>query len=275
MLIVLDPGHVEGYNRSPVCPEYAEGTRMFVLGGYLKEKLEEKGFEVVLTRNSVGEDPSLYERGTLAGRLGADLFLSLHSNAPSKNPDGSYDEAKSGTVGCYSQADIAFNRPLCEKLSLAVSTVMQNRDLGSFYMDYPNRPGVDYYGVLRYSAASGCPHAIIMEHGFHTNPEDSRFLMSDENLRLIASAEAEVVRAYLGMPERVRYYRVQVGAYLYRINAERQEKRLKEAGYDCFITHTDEYYRVQAGAYREFANAKKKEQTLLSKGFDVYISYSY
>lgn len=273
MLILLDPGHTEGYNRSAVTPEYAEGTRMWVLAGILKEKLEAKGFSVKLTRDRIDDDPSLRERGTEAGRLGARLLLSLHSNAPSKNPDGSYDESKTGTVGCFSQADIAFNRPLTEALTQAVATVMDNPDLGSFYKDYPNRPGVDYYGVLRYAAASGCPRAIIIEHGFHTNKKDSEFLMRDENLETIASAEAEVLAKAFGMTPEEKYYRVQVGAYLYKINAERQERRLKDAGFDCFITHKDEYYRVQAGAYKNFENAQKKEKALQNKGFDVYIAY--
>lgn len=273
MLILLDPGHTEGYNRSQVTPDYAEGTRMWVLSGILKEKLEKCGFSVETTRPRLEDDPSLYERGVMAGKLGADLFLSLHSNAPSKNPDGSYDETKTGVVGCYSQADVPFNRPLTEQLSLAVSTVMQNPDLGSFYKDYPNRPGVDYYGVLRYAAASGCPRAIILEHGFHTNRHDSEFLMSDENLDAVASAEAAVLSRTFGVTPEEKYYRVQVGAYLYRVNAERKERQVKEAGFDCFITHKDEYYRVQAGAYKEFENALKKETALRNKGFDVYISY--
>ena len=165
--ILLDPGHGEGYNRSEVTPAYAEGTRMWDLSRVLKKKLEEKGYEVFTTRPELSDDPTHYERGTMAGKVGADLFLSLHSNAPSRAPDGSHDEKKTGTVGCYSQGDIAFNRPLAEELTRAVSELMQNPDLGSFYKDYPNRPGVDYYAVLRYAAAAGCPRAVILEHGYH------------------------------------------------------------------------------------------------------------
>ena len=58
---------------------------------------------------------------------------------------------------------------------------------------YPDKPEIDYYGVLRHSAAYGCPTAFIIEHGFHTNPEDSAMLQSDEYLARIAKAEAEVI----------------------------------------------------------------------------------
>ena len=271
--ILLDPGHGEGYNRSEVTPAYAEGTRMWAYSRVLKRKLEEKGYEVFTTRPALSDDPTHYERGTMAGKVGAELFLSLHSNAPSRNPDGSHDEKKTGTVGCYSQGDIAFNRPLTEALTRAVSELMQNPDLGSFYKDYPNRPGVDYYAVLRYASAAGCPRALIIEHGYHTNRSDSLWLSDDGNLELLASAESEVVARFLPPEDGQKLYRVQVGAYRREENAGREERRLKEKGYDSYISFDGEFYRVQAGAFVFWENAEKLAARLRDDGFDVYISY--
>ena len=273
-IILLDPGHGEGNNRSPVDPDYAEGSRMWTLAGLLADKLTSRGYDVYTTRPDICDDPSLYERGTEAGKLNADLFLSLHSNMSSKNPDGSYDEEKRGVVGIYSQTDIPFNRPLAERFTQAIATLMKNDDLGSFYSDYPNRPGVDYFGVLRYSAASGCRRAIIIEHGYHTNRQDTAWLLDDRNLALLASAEARIICEVIPPEEKKTVYRVQVGAYIYRVNAEREASRLRENGFDSFISCRDELYRVQAGAYYSFDGAKALAEKLRAKGFDTYISVS-
>ena len=273
-VILLDPGHSEGSNRSPVVPEYSEGTSMWRLSQMLAEKLTQRGCAVHTTRPEITDDPSLYERGTMAGRLGADLFLSLHSNMSSKNPDGSYDEQKRGVVSIYSQTDIAFNRPLSERFSQTVSTLMKSDDLGSFYSDYPNRPGVDYFGVLRYAAASGCRRAIIIEHGYHTNRENAAWLLDEGNLALLASAEAQIIAETFPVDEKKPLYRVQVGAYIYKVNADREAARLREKGFDCYISYSfsDGFYRVQAGAYYSFDGAKRLAERLQAQGFDTYIS---
>ena len=58
---------------------------------------------------------------------------------------------------------------------------------------YPDKPDTDYYGVIRNSAASGCRRAFLIEHGFHTNPEDSAFLRDKDALLRLALAEADVI----------------------------------------------------------------------------------
>ena len=68
-------------------------------------------------------------------------------------------------------------------------------------------------------------------------------------------------------------YRVQVGAYRYRVNAERKEAQLKEKGFDCFIWQGDGWYRVQAGAFLLFENAKALCAKLNAQGFETYILY--
>ena len=269
-IILLDPGHGRYGNRSPVDHDFYEGSRMWRLSEMLKDKLTRKGFEVFTTRLHLDDDPSLYERGSMAGRVGADLFLSLHANAVSIAPDGSFDLTKRGVVGCVSQRDLLNNRRLCERFTQALSALMQNPDLGCFYKDYPDRPGVDYYGVLRYAAASGCSRAMILEHGYFTNPEDCAFLMRDENLELLAQSECAVICDHFGAQK---MYRVQVGAYRYRVNAERKEAQLKEKGFDCFIWQGDGWYRVQAGAFLLFENAKALCAKLNAQGFETYILY--
>ena len=67
-------------------------------------------------------------------------------------------------------------------------------------------------------------------------------------------------------------YRVQVGAYTNRKNAEKKLRQISATGTDCFITDLQEgYYRVQCGAYTIRGNAERKMAELKSMGFDAII----
>lgn len=67
-------------------------------------------------------------------------------------------------------------------------------------------------------------------------------------------------------------YRVQVGAYKVRKNAELQAEKLKKAGFDCFIKYVNGLYKVQVGAYKEKKNAEAQARKLKEKGFTYYIT---
>ena len=192
-LIILDAGHGQFGNPYPVLEDTFEGTQNFKLACKLKTCLEAKGFTVLLTRNCIEDNPSLEERGKLAGDNHACLFLSLHSNAPGSATSPEAYHAVRGSEVYYSLADAPRNAEIARALNAAVVSTMNTADRGVKTRSYPDQPEVDYYGVLRHSAAYGCPTAFIIEHGFHTNPEDAAFLSNDECLQKLAEAEAEVI----------------------------------------------------------------------------------
>ena len=192
-IIVLDAGHGQFGNPYPIMENTYEGTQNYKLACYLKDCLEAKGFTALLTREQVEDEPSLEARGKLAGDVGACLFLSLHSNAPgSATPADVYHTVRGSEV-YYSLADETRNAPIAYALNAAVVKTMGTVDRGIKTRSYPDQPGVNYYSVLRHTAACGCPTAFLIEHGFHTNPEDAAFLSNDRCLRRLAEAEAEVI----------------------------------------------------------------------------------
>lgn len=69
-------------------------------------------------------------------------------------------------------------------------------------------------------------------------------------------------------------YRVQVGAYRNKDNADRMLNSLLMDGFPAFIIYEDGYYKVQVGAYRILLNAIKMEQRLRSFRYSTYIVYS-
>ena len=79
-VVWLDPGHdSRWYNPSPVVPEYYEGKQMWELALLLKDALQSRGISVHMTKSAVDHAVGLVDRGKLSA--GADLFVSLHSNA--------------------------------------------------------------------------------------------------------------------------------------------------------------------------------------------------
>jgi N-acetylmuramoyl-L-alanine amidase len=190
-LVILDPGHGPLTNPYPAASGYYEGTQMYKLMLILKKRLEEHGIKVITTRNKLSDDPDLTTRGRTAGQNNADLFLSLHSDAI-----GNYVASAKGVSAYYSIQDATKNKALAAKISYQVSTLMGTRDRGA--LTRIGNGGLDYYGVIRSSAASGCKNAFLIEHGFHTNTDDVKWLISDNKLAQIAEVETRVICEYFG-----------------------------------------------------------------------------
>lgn len=67
-------------------------------------------------------------------------------------------------------------------------------------------------------------------------------------------------------------YRVQVGAYSIRSNADNMLAKIKAKGFDAFITQVDGMYKVQVGAYSVKANADAQLKKIKNAGFDAFIT---
>lgn len=65
-------------------------------------------------------------------------------------------------------------------------------------------------------------------------------------------------------------YRVQVGAFSQRPNAENLKTRLAELGYEAVVT-SGPPFRVQTGAFSSRDNAQNLSEELRGKGFEVAI----
>lgn len=192
MKICIDAGHSVGDNPSPADPTYREGTRMFVLQGFLKPALERYGFEVVCTRGRVEDNPSLYTRGRTA--KDCELLLSLHSNAVGNERNDSVDYVR--VYYPVSRRGQALAKLLSETIAFVMGTVQQPQ----FVVRWNSAGNADYYGVIRHAAEIGVC-GMILEHSFHTHPRATAWLLSDDNLRKLAEAEAATIAKYYGMEE--------------------------------------------------------------------------
>lgn len=67
-------------------------------------------------------------------------------------------------------------------------------------------------------------------------------------------------------------YRVQVGAYKNKANADAQFAHIKAAGFDTYMVQIGGLYKIQVGVYREKTNADNMMAKLKAAGFDAFIT---
>lgn len=190
--VVLDAGHYTGYNPYPAAKGFYEGNQMWKLTCFLKTALERSGVKVILTKPSMAANPALSTRGAIAGRNGADLFISMHSNAVST----AVNDKVIGVECYYSIFDDngkAFAANLCNTVAAVMNTVNRGAKIRRGSGNW------DYYGVIKGAVDSGCKAAFLCEHGFHTSHKDAAFLIVDSNLKKLAEAEAKTICAWLGV----------------------------------------------------------------------------
>lgn len=186
--IILDPGHVEGYNRGAVSGYY-EGTAMYHYACRLADKLRAAGLDVGITRTKITDNPSLTARGKQA--KGADMFVSLHSNAASS--------ASANGVTVFYSIKRGGDKVHAAALSKGLAGLINGgtRDRGA-----NTRKGSgdwDYYTVIQAAVAAGCPHVFLIEHGFHSNKKECTWLMQPANMEAMATLECGLICDILGI----------------------------------------------------------------------------
>lgn len=202
--ICLDAGHYGLYNRSPGVKDYYESNMTWKLHLYLKQELENYGFNVITTRENQETDKNLIERGQTSA--GCDLLISIHSNAV-----GSYmNESTDFPLAIVLLPDDTTNideisTEVGSLLATAVEEVMGTKQSGRTWTRLSasdrNGDGIlndEWYAVMFGAKSVGTP-AILMEHSFHTNTRSANWLLDDDNLQNLAKAEAKVIAEYFGL----------------------------------------------------------------------------
>lgn len=185
----------------------------------LEVALKRCGFEVKNNKTS-----SMYDRVAESNRWGANLHMPLHTNAYNGKVSGTriytYDSSGKG----YQCAKKVFAKlsPVTPGTSESISTA-------------------DFYEIMYANAPT-----VYIESEFHDVPSVAKWII--EHINDIAEAICKGVCDYFGVkyvapvvpktepkPTTNTIYRVQVGAYSVKANAEAMQKKLKAAGYDAII----------------------------------------
>ena len=262
--VCLDAGHFGKYNRSPANKDYYESDMSWKLHLLLKKELEALGVEVITTRPNQATDLALTSRGKKS--KGCHLFLSLHSNAVGSRVDENTDYPLA-VVPVSGKGD-----ELGKALAECIAKVMQTKQTGK----YKPRKGIngDWYGVMCGAAQVGTI-GLLVEHSFHTNTRSTNWLLNDSNLAKLAKAEAQVIAAWLKQNFKLEedktqppapIYRVQIGAYAKKSNANAMAFKLNGLGFKTAIVKSGTLYKVQVGAYRAKNSAELVVKNLAKQG---------
>lgn len=159
LTIAVDPGHSPESGDGAVSPQgIKEGDINFKIASCLREKLEQAGAKVLMTRNE-NESLDLPARGRKAWQSKSDLFISVHTNAI---PDGSNPSERRGFSVFYFQPH---SFELAEQVHRAYKKTMPLSDDGF------------YYGNLAVCRVTQMP-SILTESAYLILPEEEALLMT-------------------------------------------------------------------------------------------------
>ncbi len=184
-----------------------------------KDMLVKHGVSVKMSRTK-DEDDTLSEEIRECNAFAPDLAVDIHNNA------GGGDGAEA-----FYHYGGGKGKALAENILSEIVKVGQNSRGAK---TKKNSNGKDYYGFIREVSAP----AVIVECAFVDNASDLKILATESQRKSMGEAIAKGILKTLGVEiqaESSTLYRVQVGAYLLKSNAEAMHKKLKAIGFDAFI----------------------------------------
>ena len=198
-----------------------EGVQCGKIADACKIALERSGVDVMLMH-----DESMQTKCAESNKFGADLHVPIHTNA--------FNGSVMGTrMFCYNTGK---GMAACKAIFTRVA---------------PLSPGTSeniQVNPKLYEVRVPKAPTAYLECEFHDTVEGAKWVV--ENAATIGEAIAQGICDYFGVtykpveqpkparpeqPAEQKLYRVQVGAFASRANAEKMVQRLKEAGFDAFI----------------------------------------
>ena len=225
--IYIDPGH-GGKDPGAVDNGIKEKDIALIIGKRIRDILAEE-YEGVATKMSRSGDtfPSLNARTSEANSWGADLFLSIHVNAGGGTGFETYIHTKPGARTSEIQA--AIHNEILEQIS--------ERGINDRGRKRKN------FHVLRETRMS----SVLTENLFIDTKSDADKLKDPDFLERLARGHTEGIEKAFNLKHKAKsqtqlkndtgaLYRVQVGAFSDRQNAERLVEDLKKHGYSPYIS---------------------------------------
>lgn len=226
--IGLDAGH----GLKTAGKQTPDGIKEWTLNDKVRDKvvkiLSAYDCEIIHTDNNEGNtDEALADRLAKYKKAGVKAFVSIHHNAYT----GKWNNAtgvevyvdKGGTAKDYELAEAIYNH-------LVKKTGMKGRGIKEYNFWVINQDTIP---------------AVLVEGGFMDGKEDYKYIITDKGQNAYAEAVAEGLIEFLNLKKKTvtkpaetakKLYRVQVGAYSDKKNAEAQLTKLKKAGFDGYIT---------------------------------------
>lgn len=224
--VFIGVGH-GGKDSGAVANGIKEKDANLVIAKALKDELTRHGVEVKMSRTTDTTE-SLEQRIKECNAFKPDVALDIHNNA------GGGDGAE-----CYHYHKGGMSKTLAVNILDCIKVIGQNSRGAKTKL---NSGGKDYFGFIRETTAP----AVIVECAFLDNKKDVKIIDTAAEQKKMGVAIAKGVLKTLGIlwrPEPApkpasdsnTLYRVQVGAYSDKSNAEKMLAKLKKAGFTAVI----------------------------------------
>lgn len=229
-LIALDDGHGMETNgkRTPQIKEIGrfihenEFNRAVVK--LLDTELKRCGFDTLLVAPT-DKDTPLKERVKLANDKKADAYISIHYNAF----DGKFDDYNPEGLSVHIYTNTTKSEPLAKAIHKHLKQGTKQKDRGIIRSNYH---------VLRETDMI----AVLTENGFMDNKREAMLMIDEDFRKEVAREHAMGICDYFGVEyiaekkKEIKYFRVQVGAFTVKSNAERLRDNLVDLGFtDAYI----------------------------------------
>ena len=303
--IALDAGH-GGSDPGAVYKGRQEKEDTLDLTLAVGDILKKNGIDVYYTRTT-DEYETPFKKATDANNSGADLFVSIHRNS-SENPNqysgvetlvysdtglkaevarninNQLEDAGFKNLGVDERKNlVVLKRTKMPAVLVEAGFINNDKDNYLFDEEFDSIAQAIADGILE-SIPSGRPGNTTSNKSNRTDNNNNSNNNSNNNNSSNSQMNNSGRTASI-MPqcpcdnndydtENEALYRVQVGAYRNKDNADRMLNSLLMDGFPAFIIYEDGYYKVQVGAYRILLNAIKMEQRLRRFRYSTYIVYS-
>ena len=299
--IAIDAGH-GGSDYGATYNGRAEKDDNLRLALAVGDILEKNGIDVVYTRTT-DEYETPFKKATDANNANADYFVSIHRNSsPTPNQYTGVETLVYNNSGIKSQMAANINSEL-EKAGFKNLGITERPNLvvlkrtrmpailveaGFINNDKDNENFDNNFNQI----ANGIADGILKTLGITPKTANNTTQAASTEAPSVKSDSAEPTellpaahKKNMSSPAKPScncddnftpepLYRVQVGAYRNKDNADRMLNSLLVEGFPAFIIYEDDYYKVQVGAFRQLSNAVKMEQKLRRFRYSTYIVYS-
>ena len=235
--IALNAGHYLGTAGKRCLKSFDPNeTREWVLNNRICDKVEEKlkgysGYSLLRIDDTTGNtDISVADRAKKANDFGADIYISVHHNAGINGGSG-------GGIVAYTYIKV-------DSLTKDWQQLLYNKLIAKTSLK-GNRAQPLASADLGECRLTRMP-AVLLECGFMDSATDVPVILSEDFANKCAEAITETIVQKGGLTKipttqtngenkQEVLYRVQVGAYKVKANAEKMKKNLQDLGFDAII----------------------------------------
>ena len=163
----------------------------------------------------------------------------------------------------------------CKSLDYKARRSIVAWDDDCFYLITIDSPGLGFSKIQDILEDMGVVYAANLDGGGSTcKLIEGKKVTTQEYNRPVDNVIAVYLKENKDEDDKQIIYRVQVGAYSIKNNANEMLKKIKQLkGYeDAYVRLVNGLYKVQVGAYSIYDNAKRVEKDLEGKGFNAFVA---